>query len=205
MVCAALSGLQSRKAAKRDAGTSGEWLDALCRPESAALRVAPRCPPGASRASTVFPDTLFGPLLADRAPGCDAGRDRGEKCGPSGIKRYSRDDPHARLAQPPPPPVPLPPEGGGGTLAAPAFSPSPPHRGGEGRGEEGVFFLALRCVILVSGARTAGLTRTCAIAPGRRAGRWARAGVPCPAASAPHRARRCTRHRPARPARPARP
>jgi len=45
MVCAALSGLQSRKAAKRDAGTSGEWLDALCRPESAALRVAPRRPP----------------------------------------------------------------------------------------------------------------------------------------------------------------
>ena len=33
------------------------------------------------RASTVFPDTLFGPLLADRTPGCDAGHDRGENCG----------------------------------------------------------------------------------------------------------------------------
>ena len=43
-----------------------------------ALRVAPRRPPASLRASTVFPDTLFGPLLADRAPGRDAGRDRGE-------------------------------------------------------------------------------------------------------------------------------
>ena len=33
------------------------------------------------RASTVYPDTLFGPLLADRTPGRDAGRDHGEKCG----------------------------------------------------------------------------------------------------------------------------
>ena len=36
------------------------------------------------RASTVFPDTLFGPLLADRTPGRDAGRDRGEKGGLAG-------------------------------------------------------------------------------------------------------------------------
>ena len=33
------------------------------------------------RASTVVPATLFGPLLADRTPGRDAGRDRGENCG----------------------------------------------------------------------------------------------------------------------------
>ena len=33
------------------------------------------------RASTVFPDTLFGPLLADRTPERDAGRDLDEKCG----------------------------------------------------------------------------------------------------------------------------
>ena len=48
-----------------------------CRPESAALRVAPRRPPAScaprasratSRASTVVPATLFGPLLADRTP-----------------------------------------------------------------------------------------------------------------------------------------
>ena len=57
MVCAA-SGRQGRKGAQRDAGTSGKRLDAHCRPESAALRVAPRRPPTASRASTVFPDTL---------------------------------------------------------------------------------------------------------------------------------------------------
>ena len=65
---------------RRDAGTSGKRRDARCRAESAALRVAPRRPPAASRASTVFPDTLFGPLLADRTVR-DAGRDRGEKCG----------------------------------------------------------------------------------------------------------------------------
>ena len=46
------------------------------RPRRAGTRAS-----GATRASTVFPDTLFDPLLADRAPGCDAGRDRGEKCG----------------------------------------------------------------------------------------------------------------------------
>ena len=100
MVCAALSGRQGqeRRAARRastragahDAGTSGKRLDAPCRPESVALRVAPRRPPAASRgharkramrASTVVPATLFGPLLADRSPGRDAGRDHGEKCG----------------------------------------------------------------------------------------------------------------------------
>ena len=62
----------------------------------AALRVAPRRPPAAaptppsiqpaalraaSRASTVGSATLFGPLLADRTPGRDAGCDNGEKCG----------------------------------------------------------------------------------------------------------------------------
>ena len=81
MACAAPSGRQGRRGARRDAGTSGERLDAPCRPDSAALRVAPRRPPAASRASTVVPATLFGPLLADRTPGRDAGRDPGEKCG----------------------------------------------------------------------------------------------------------------------------
>ena len=70
---------KERRAAR--CGASGKRLDAPCRPDSAALRVAPRRPPAASRASTVFPDTLFGPLLADRTPGRDAGRDPGEKCG----------------------------------------------------------------------------------------------------------------------------
>ena len=36
-------------------GASGKRLDAACRPDSAALRVVPRRPPAASRASTVFP------------------------------------------------------------------------------------------------------------------------------------------------------
>ena len=70
---------QERRAAR--CGASGKRCDAHCRPESAALRVASRRPPAASRASTVVPATLFGPLLADRTPGCDAGRDRGEKSG----------------------------------------------------------------------------------------------------------------------------
>ena len=70
---------QERRAAR--CGASGKRLDAPCRPESAALRVAPRRPPAASRASTVVPATLFGPLLADRTPGRDAGRDPGEICG----------------------------------------------------------------------------------------------------------------------------
>ena len=70
---------QERCAAR--CGTSGKRCDAHCRPESAALRVASRRPPAASRASTVVPATLFGPFLADRTPGRDAGRDRGEKSG----------------------------------------------------------------------------------------------------------------------------
>ena len=70
---------KERRAAR--CGASGKRLDAACRPESAALRVAPRRSPAASRASTVFPDTLFDPLLADRTPGRDAGRDPGENCG----------------------------------------------------------------------------------------------------------------------------
>ena len=65
----------------RDAVTSGKRLDARCRPDSAALRVAPRRPPAASRPSTVVAATLFGPLLAARPPGRDAGRDPGEKYG----------------------------------------------------------------------------------------------------------------------------
>ena len=70
---------QERRAAR--CGASGKRCDAHCRPESAALRVASRRPPAALRASTVVPATLFGPLLADRTPGRDAGRDRGEKSG----------------------------------------------------------------------------------------------------------------------------
>ena len=66
-------------------GASGERVDARCGPESAALQVAPRRPPASSRASTVFPDTLFGPLLSDRTPGRDAGRNRGEKGGLGGV------------------------------------------------------------------------------------------------------------------------
>ena len=62
-------------------GASGKRLDAPCQPDSAALRVAPKRPPAASRTSTVGSATLFGPLLADRTPGRDAGRDLGEKCG----------------------------------------------------------------------------------------------------------------------------
>ena len=64
----------------------------------------------------------------------------------------------------PPPPVPLPPEGrrgdevgnglrslfplrgGEGARAAPLISPSPPRRGGEGRGEKGVLAHALLAV-----------------------------------------------------------
>ena len=83
-------------------GTSGKRLDAPCRSDSAALRVAPRRPPAAaptppsiqaaalraaSRASTVGTATLFGPLLADRTPGRDTGRDPGEKCGLAGAVR----------------------------------------------------------------------------------------------------------------------
>ena len=62
-------------------GASGKRLDAPCQPDSAALRVAPRRPTATSRASTVGSATLFGPLLADRAPGRDAGRDTGENSG----------------------------------------------------------------------------------------------------------------------------
>ena len=62
-------------------GASGKRLDAPCRLDSAALRVAPRRPPATSRASTVGTATLFGPLLADRTPGRDAGRDIGENSG----------------------------------------------------------------------------------------------------------------------------
>ncbi len=70
---------KERRAAR--CGASGKRVDAPCRPESAALRVAPRRPPAASRASTVGSAPLFGPLLADRTPGRDAGRDLGENSG----------------------------------------------------------------------------------------------------------------------------
>ena len=71
----------STRARARDAVTSGKRLDARCRPESAALRVAPRRPPASSRPSTVGAATLFGPLLADRPPGRDAGRNLEGKYG----------------------------------------------------------------------------------------------------------------------------
>ena len=38
------TGRQSRRDAQRDAGTSGKRFDARCRPDSAALRVAPQAP-----------------------------------------------------------------------------------------------------------------------------------------------------------------
>ena len=101
MVCAALSGRRSRRGAPRDAVTSGKRLDARCRPESAALRVAPRRPPAASRPSTVVAAALFGPLLADRPPGRDAGRDPGEKCGLSSvlqIEGYPISNPRSPLS-----------------------------------------------------------------------------------------------------------
>ena len=52
------------------------------------------------RASTLCTDTLFIPLQADRTPGCDAGRDPGEKCGliPLGrkhVEHYRNHDHHA--------------------------------------------------------------------------------------------------------------
>ncbi len=62
-------------------GASGKRLDAPCRRDGAALRVAPRRPPTASRASTVASATLFDPLLAGRPPGRDADRGGCEKCG----------------------------------------------------------------------------------------------------------------------------
>ena len=42
------------------------------------------------RASTVASATLFGPLLADRTPGHDAGRDPGEKSGQDGAMAIIR-------------------------------------------------------------------------------------------------------------------
>ncbi len=59
----------------------GKRLDAPCRRDRAALRVAPRRLPAASRASTVALATLFGPLLAGRPPGRDADRGICENCG----------------------------------------------------------------------------------------------------------------------------
>ena len=53
------AGREGKRAAR--CGASGMRLDAPCRPDSAALRVAPRHPPAASRASTVGTATLFGP------------------------------------------------------------------------------------------------------------------------------------------------
>ena len=88
--------MRAKEAAYREAGMADESLSrralidlmaanpiVIERPivVSGALRVASRRPPAASRASTVVPATLFGPLLADRTPGRDAGRDRGEKSG----------------------------------------------------------------------------------------------------------------------------
>ena len=74
-------GPAGKKSRAERCGASGKRLDAPCRPDSTALRVAPRRPPATSRASTVGGATLFGPLLADRAPERDAGRDLGEESG----------------------------------------------------------------------------------------------------------------------------
>ena len=54
-----------------DAATVRRFVRKLKR-HGARLRLAPRRPPAARRASTVFPETLFGPILADRTPGRDA-------------------------------------------------------------------------------------------------------------------------------------
>ena len=73
-------------------GTSGKRLDAPCRPDGVALRVAPSARPR-RRGPRPVPATPFGPLLA--RPGHDAGRDPGEKCGrPCG---RSEADPVAAL------------------------------------------------------------------------------------------------------------
>ena len=51
------------------------------RPGARPRRAGTRAFERTTRASTVFPDTLFSPLLADRTLGRDAGRDPGENCG----------------------------------------------------------------------------------------------------------------------------
>ncbi len=72
------TGQESRAARCR---ASSKRLDAPCRWDSTALRVASRRPAAASRASTVASATLLGPLLAGRPPGRDADRGGYEKCG----------------------------------------------------------------------------------------------------------------------------
>ena len=95
---APFSGREGRRGAQCDVGhrTSASTHPVGWRAPPFGSR--PRRPPTALRASTVFPDTLFGPLLADRTPGRDAGRDRGEKCG---LARVSSAAPAPLRAAPP--------------------------------------------------------------------------------------------------------
>ncbi len=71
-VFAAASARQVRNAAPGDAATSGKRLDAPCRAEAAARRVAIRRPPGASKRSTDVPASL----VALHLPGRTAGSQR---------------------------------------------------------------------------------------------------------------------------------
>ena len=74
--------MRGKEAAYREAGMADESLSRRALIDlMAANPIVIERPPAASRASTVARATLFGPLLADRTPGRDAGRDRGEKSG----------------------------------------------------------------------------------------------------------------------------
>ena len=74
--------MRAKEAAYREAGMADESLSRRALIDlMAANPIVIERPPATSRASTVVPATLFGPLLADRTPGRDAGRDRGEKSG----------------------------------------------------------------------------------------------------------------------------
>ena len=110
---------QERRAAR--CGASGKRRDELCRPDSAALRVAPRRPPAASRASTVFPELmLFAPgqpnmkLLRSRI---ETPRRRSKWC----VPRAARDQKstHLRMA---------PADLGAATILTPASCRSPSFR-----------------------------------------------------------------------------
>ena len=93
MVCAALSGRQGRNGAQRDVGSSGKRRDARCRPEGAALRVAPRRPP-ASRVRARGAHDAGLKWLAWRDPlentSFNRGRNRSWRCGKAGGKRTAR-------------------------------------------------------------------------------------------------------------------
>ena len=81
MACAALSGRQGRRAAQFDMVYRASGSTPPVGPTAPPSGSRPGAPSASSRASTVGAATLFGPLLAERAPGRDAGRDPGEKCG----------------------------------------------------------------------------------------------------------------------------